>query len=83
MSQTSTPSSFGLLGSLPQPAERVALLRRAFDATMTDPAFLKDADGLGFEVTPQTGEQVEALVKAAMATPREVADKAERAAASN
>jgi tripartite-type tricarboxylate transporter receptor subunit TctC len=65
------------------PAERAAMLRRAFDSTMADPAFLKDAEGLGFEVTPQTGEQVEALVKAAMATPREVADKAERAAASN
>jgi tripartite-type tricarboxylate transporter receptor subunit TctC len=65
------------------PAARVETLRRAFDATMRDPAFLKDADGLGFEVTPQTGEQVEVLVKAAMATPREIADKAERAAASN
>jgi tripartite-type tricarboxylate transporter receptor subunit TctC len=65
------------------PADRVEALRRAFDATMTDPAFLKDADGLGFDVTAQTGEQVEKLVNEAMKTPREVADKAEKAAASN
>lgn len=65
------------------PAERVAMLRRAFDATMQDAAFLKEADGLGFEVTPQTGEEIERRVTAAMATPREIADKAERAAAQN
>jgi tripartite-type tricarboxylate transporter receptor subunit TctC len=65
------------------PAERVAVLRRAFDATMQDPAFLKEADGLGFEVAAQSGEQIERKVKAAMATPREIADKAERAAAQN
>ena len=65
------------------PAERVAALRRAFDATMRDTAFLKEADSLGFEVTPLTGEEIERRVKAAMATPREIADKAERAAAQN
>jgi len=65
------------------PAERAQALRRAFDATMRDPAFLKDADSLGFEVTPQTGEEIERRTKEAMATPREIADKAERAAAQN
>jgi tripartite-type tricarboxylate transporter receptor subunit TctC len=65
------------------PSERVEILRRAFDATMRDPAFLKEADGLGFEVTPQTGEEIERRTKEAMATPREIADKAERAAAQN
>jgi tripartite-type tricarboxylate transporter receptor subunit TctC len=63
------------------PPERVALLRRAFDETMADRAFRADAEGAGFEITPLTGVQVEALVKATMATPREVAEKAERAAA--
>jgi tripartite-type tricarboxylate transporter receptor subunit TctC len=65
------------------PADRVAVLRRAFDATMQDPAFLKEAGGLGFEVTAQNGEEIERKVKAAMATPREIADEAERAAAQN
>jgi tripartite-type tricarboxylate transporter receptor subunit TctC len=63
------------------PAERVALLRRAFDATMRDAAFLKEAETMGFEVSPQTGEAITALVEAALATPAEVVRKAERAAA--
>jgi tripartite-type tricarboxylate transporter receptor subunit TctC len=62
------------------PAERVALLRRAFDATMKDAAFLKEAQTMGFEVVPQTGEAIAALVAAALATPEHVVRRAERAA---
>jgi tripartite-type tricarboxylate transporter receptor subunit TctC len=62
------------------PAERVALLRRAFDATMNDAAFLKEAETMGFEVSPQTGEAIAALVQAALATPEDVVRRAERAA---
>src|SRR3981081_4098363 len=54
------------------PMERVAALRRAFDATMTDPAFIADATRLQFDVDPLTGEQVQALVGELAATPREV-----------
>jgi tripartite-type tricarboxylate transporter receptor subunit TctC len=63
------------------PAARVGLLRRAFDATMADPAFLKEAEGMGFEVAPQTGEQIFARVVAAVATPTDIVKKAERATA--
>src|SRR5262245_25549573 len=38
------------------PAERVTALRRAFDATMKDPAFIAEAGKLQFEVDPLTGE---------------------------
>ena len=62
------------------PAERVAVLRRAFDATMKDAAFLKEAETMGFEVSPQSGEAIAALVAAALATPEEIVRKAERAA---
>ena len=62
------------------PAERVTMLRRAFDATMKDAAFLKEAETMGFEVSPQTGEAIAALVAAALATPEEIVRKAERAA---
>jgi tripartite-type tricarboxylate transporter receptor subunit TctC len=62
------------------PAERVALLRRAFDATMRDAAFLKEAQTMGFEVSPQTGEAIAAQVAAALATPEEIVRKAEKAA---
>jgi tripartite-type tricarboxylate transporter receptor subunit TctC len=54
------------------PPERVAALRRAFDATMKDQAFIAEAAKLQFEVDPLTGEQVQALVAQLAATPREV-----------
>jgi tripartite-type tricarboxylate transporter receptor subunit TctC len=54
------------------PPERVEALRRAFDATMKDPAFLAEAAKLQFEVDPLTGEQVQALVAQLANTPREV-----------
>jgi tripartite-type tricarboxylate transporter receptor subunit TctC len=60
------------------PAERVEILRRAFDATVADPAFLKEAAAMGFEVAPKTGEAIAALVDAALATPKDVVSKAER-----
>ena len=63
------------------PADRVGALRRAFDATMKDAAFLKEAQILGFEVTPQTGEQTTALVAAALATPADIVERSIRAAA--
>jgi hypothetical protein len=37
---------------------------------MNDAAFLKEAETMGFEVAPQTGEAIAALVEAAQATPR-------------
>ncbi len=39
------------------PAERVEALRQAFDATMREPAFLKEAETMGFEVAPQIGRR--------------------------
>jgi tripartite-type tricarboxylate transporter receptor subunit TctC len=61
------------------PAERVAVLRRAFDATVRDSAFLQEAAGMGFEVVPQNGGRIAALVVSVMATPRSVVDEAQRA----
>jgi tripartite-type tricarboxylate transporter receptor subunit TctC len=54
------------------PEERVAALRRAFDATMKDTAFVAEAAKLQFDVDPLTGEQVQALVGQLAATPREI-----------
>ncbi len=62
------------------PAARVEALRRAFDATVKDPAFLKEAEAMGFEVVAQTGEQIAARVAETVATPAEIVQKAERAA---
>jgi hypothetical protein len=51
------------------PAARLEALRRAFDATMKDPAYLAEADKLKIEVDPLTGEQVSALVGQVSRTP--------------
>jgi tripartite-type tricarboxylate transporter receptor subunit TctC len=63
------------------PSDRVDALRRAFDATMKDAAFLKEAQTIGFEVTPQTGEQTAALVVQALATPAAIVERSIKAAA--
>jgi tripartite-type tricarboxylate transporter receptor subunit TctC len=54
------------------PAERVQALRRAFDATMKDPAFIADAAKLQLDVDPITGEDVQALVAPLGRTPPEI-----------
>ena len=51
------------------PPARVEAIRRAFDATMKDAAYLAEADKLKIEVDPLTGEQVAALVAQVSRTP--------------
>ena len=58
------------------PAERIAALRAAFDATMADPAFLAEAQRFQMEIDPLTGAQIAALLAKAYGTPREVVDRA-------
>jgi tripartite-type tricarboxylate transporter receptor subunit TctC len=55
------------------PAARVEALRRAFDATMKDPGFIADAAQLQLELSPMTGEEVQALVAKLAGTPPEIA----------
>jgi tripartite-type tricarboxylate transporter receptor subunit TctC len=54
------------------PADRLALLRKAFDATMTDPDFLADAQKVRLTVTPMSGEAVAQDVDTLYATPAEL-----------
>jgi tripartite-type tricarboxylate transporter receptor subunit TctC len=44
------------------PADRVAALRRAFDATVKDPAFLEEAKKTKLTVGPLPGEELQKLV---------------------
>jgi len=53
------------------PPERVALLRRAFDAMAADPEFRADADKRGLDVTPARGEALAEIVNRTIATPAE------------
>ena len=53
------------------PPDRVAALRAAFDATMTDPDYLAEADKLKIDVDPLTGTELAALVAQVSQTPAE------------
>lgn len=57
------------------PADRVAAMRAAFDATMKDPGFLRDAQRLGLDVDPFSGAQMEQLIKDIDAAPRKIVDR--------
>ena len=59
------------------PPDRVAALRRGFDATMTDPAFLDEANKLGMDISARSGEQLADIVANLMQTPLLVTEKAE------
>ncbi|HTP83023.1 MAG TPA: tripartite tricarboxylate transporter substrate-binding protein [Alphaproteobacteria bacterium] len=54
------------------PPERAAALRRAFDDTMKDPAFLDEAARTGLEVNPETGTTLAALVDDLYRSPPDV-----------
>jgi tripartite-type tricarboxylate transporter receptor subunit TctC len=60
------------------PPERVAQLRRAFDATVKDPQFRQEASAMGFEVAVQSGEEIAARISAVLATPRAIVEEAQR-----
>src|SRR5262249_16931754 len=53
------------------PAERVAALRRAYDATMRDPAFLEEARQRKLEVDSRSGEYVESVMPGIAGLPEE------------
>ena len=57
-------------------ADRVAILRQAFEATLKDPAFLADAAKLQMEIDPLTGSQIEDLLKTAYSAPRPIVQRA-------
>jgi tripartite-type tricarboxylate transporter receptor subunit TctC len=52
------------------PAERVAALRQAFEETMEDAEFLADAARMEREINPIKAQELEALVKRALAAPK-------------
>ncbi|HTI86770.1 MAG TPA: hypothetical protein VL966_09200 [Alphaproteobacteria bacterium] len=51
------------------PADRVAALRKAYEETMKDPAFIEDCEKIGITPSPVTGQELEALVHHIFATP--------------
>jgi tripartite-type tricarboxylate transporter receptor subunit TctC len=61
------------------PAEYVDILRKAFDATMNDPEFLADAKKMRIDIEPLPGAEVQKLIEAFYATPKEIVAQARQA----
>jgi hypothetical protein len=61
------------------PESRVALLRKAFDATMTDAQFLKEAKNRNLELAPVSGREVQDLVTDIMATSPDIVQASKEA----
>lgn len=61
------------------PKERVVALRKAFDATVKDPAFRAEAKKLKLEIDPISGDAIDALLKKAYAAPPDVVERLNKA----
>ena len=59
------------------PAERLAVLQKAFMDTMKDPDFIHEATRAGLEVSPTPGAEVEKLVKSLGQTPKHIISAAQ------
>ena len=82
-------SILGLLGSGPDigrslvaepgiPAERAAALRKAFMATMQDPELIAEIKKRRLDLEPLSGEEVQKVVAASVATPAALVEQAKR-----
>ena len=82
-------SLLGLLGSVPDigrslvaepgiPPERAAALRKAFMATMRDPELIAEIKKRRLDLEPLSGEEVQKMVAASVATPRPLVEQAKR-----
>jgi tripartite-type tricarboxylate transporter receptor subunit TctC len=61
------------------PQERVAALRRAFEATAKDPAFLAEAKKLQLDISVMPGEEMQSLVAELARTSPEVVARVKEA----
>ncbi len=57
------------------PADRLAALRKAFDETMVDPAFIAAAQKNGTDLKPMTGDQLAHLIDDLLGAPQAIKDK--------
>lgn len=61
------------------PADRLALLRQAFQSALHDPDLIAEARKIQAELDPATGTEVAQIINQVVATPRAIVDKARRA----
>jgi tripartite-type tricarboxylate transporter receptor subunit TctC len=57
------------------PPDRLKMLRDAFDATMKDPEFAADVKRNKFDLEPEDGEHLAALINKIYATPKTIIDR--------
>jgi tripartite-type tricarboxylate transporter receptor subunit TctC len=69
------PMQFPVLAPPGIPPDRLAALRKAFAATMTDPDFIKASEERKLPIRYTSGEEVEQIVSAMISTPKDVIGK--------
>jgi tripartite-type tricarboxylate transporter receptor subunit TctC len=57
------------------PADRLKILRDAFNKSVNDPQFLAEAERRKLEIDPSTAEEIDALAKEAIVTPPDVIER--------
>ena len=57
------------------PADKLKMLRDAFDATMKDPEFVADVKRNKFELEPEDGQHLAALIDKIYATPKPIIER--------
>jgi tripartite-type tricarboxylate transporter receptor subunit TctC len=67
-----------IVGPPDVPADRLAILRRAFDATMKDQEFLTEAKKLQLDIDPLDAAAIEKLLANAYAAPKNIVEAATR-----
>lgn len=76
-----TQQVFGRPYFMPQGTDpqAVKIVRKAYDETMKDPAFLADAKKARIDIEPLSGEKVQSTVEKLYASPKNVVENAKRA----
>ena len=60
------------------PAERVKIIREAFNKTISDPALLAEAERRRLDIDPATGEELDALAKEVLTATPEIVEKVKK-----
>lgn len=60
------------------PAAQLAILRKAYMATMSDKAFLADAKKSRLDISPSSGDELQKLIKSLQDTPKATVDRAKQ-----
>jgi tripartite-type tricarboxylate transporter receptor subunit TctC len=60
------------------PADRVKIIRDAFNKTINDPALLAEAKRRRLDIDPATGEELDALAKEVMTATPDIVEKVKK-----